>query len=70
MDERMLLLSLQRHGQALTVRQLAAHWEPTWTHEEIGLILSLLEQSGDVVREEGSISRYRASQRGSERLQS
>lgn len=70
MDERMLLLSLQRHGQALTVRQLAAHWEPTWTHEEICLILSLLEKAGEVVREDGVVVRYRASQRNAEVLQS
>lgn len=60
MDERMLLLSLRRNGQSLTVRQLLIHWEPTWTEEQIQLMLTMLVQSGEVVKEEGVVVRYRA----------
>lgn len=68
MDERMLLLSLRRAGQALTVRQLVSHWDPTWTQEQIILMLSMLEEAGEIVREPGSVCRFRALVREPEAL--
>lgn len=68
MDERMLLLSLRRAGQSLTVNQLVAYWDPTWTPEQIIFMLTMLEEAGEIAREPGSICRFRALVREPEAL--